>query len=188
VVELRRCSVLEGIESLAGSSDLRVQVAAGTGLCVGDPVVCLFAMLGAGSASGAQGGTDRPFKCTGTGTFVFDVTAGTVTANTILRCTHLGLTTSVTVGPFDPTGAPTSYSAPLRAANGDMLYQTVTTTADNLTPTGFTYTNAVTIDGGTGRFADASGTASSTGTAVVASPSNPLVYNQTVTTVGTISY
>jgi hypothetical protein len=150
-------------------------------------VVCLITVLGAGAASAARGGTDRPFKCTGTGTFVFDPVAGTVTADTVLRCTHLGLTTSESVGPFDPTGAPTVYSAPLLAANGDVLYQTVTTTADNISPTGFTYINAVTIDGGTGRFADASGTASSTGTAV-ASPTNPLLYFTSVTTVGTISY
>lgn len=149
-------------------------------------VVCLITMLGAGAASAAKGGTDRPFKCKGTGTFVFNPTTGTVSFSNVQTCTHLGRSTSEGSGPFDPT-APVSYSFPTVAANGDLLNQTILTTPSNITGTSFTLTNDTTFDGGTGRFVDASGSAIGTVTAVV-SPSNPLVYNTTFTVVGTISY
>jgi hypothetical protein len=54
-------------------------------------------------------------------------------------------------------------------------------------PTEFRLVNGTTFDGGTGRFADASGTATGYVTAV-ADPANPLVYSTTFTAAGTISY
>ena len=148
-------------------------------------VACVFTLFGVGSAQAAESGTARPFRCDGTGTFVFDPGAGTVSFSNVQVCTHLGLSTSQGSGSFSSSGG--SFSFPWVAANGDVLKSTVVSTVSELTQTSFTLTNAITFNGGTGRFQEASGSVMSVDHATI-SPDNPLVYTNTFTAEGTISY
>jgi hypothetical protein len=148
-------------------------------------VVCLLIGLVAGAASAGPGGADRPYKSRGTGTIVIDPVAGTVTFTNVQNSTHLGRNTSEGTGLFNPSGG--TYVVNQVAANGDVLYVTIQSTATIISPTEFRLVNQTTFNGGTGRFADASGTAVGYVTAV-ADPANPLVYYSTFTVEGTISY
>ena len=103
----------------------------------------------------------RPWEgsCKGTGIirsdgFTLDI-AGTC------HLSHLGLTTSVGV---EILGATLSAVHTFTAANGDLLYTTTTGYA-TLKPdfSGVNFFNTETITGGTGRFANASGTATRNG-------------------------
>jgi hypothetical protein len=118
-------------------------------------LVLALATLGPASALANAGGTDRPVKGAGSGTISLDQ-AGAFTGEAKGVSGHLG---NYTVH-LEGTGAPTpeanffgSGTATAVAANGDEFTGTVT-----VTTTGPTTTVVVKVTGGTGRFADASGT------------------------------
>ena len=124
-------------------------------------LVLAFAILSPASSSAKAGGTDRPMKGTGSGTISLNPVTGAFTGDVSGVSSELG---KVTVQ-LDGAGAFTadgtfagSGTVMIVAANGDELTGTMTLTETAL-PTGDTTTTVlVTITGGTGRFADASGT------------------------------
>jgi hypothetical protein len=106
----------------------------------------------------------RPWEgsCEGIGAFrpnsaILDITG-------ICRLSHLGLTTHVGV---EIVGAVLNATHTFTAANGDLLFTTTTGTAV-LKPdfSGVIFSNIETVTGGTGRFANASGTATRIGSTV----------------------
>jgi hypothetical protein len=106
----------------------------------------------------------RPWEgsCEGTGAFrpnsaILDITG-------VCRLSHLGLTTHVGV---EIVGAVLNATHTFTAANGDLLFTTTTGTAV-LKPdfSGVIFSNIETVTGGTGRFANASGTATRIGSTV----------------------
>ena len=124
-------------------------------------LVLAVAALSSATALGAAKGTDRPLRSTSMGTVVVDLATGAGIAETSGRLSHLGrITTTVDVTSFTLTGPDTfSFTGASTdvAANGDKLFTTGSATG-TLTPTGTETTTVFTITGGTGRFADASGT------------------------------
>jgi hypothetical protein len=105
----------------------------------------------------------RPWEgnCTGTGIirsdgFTLDITA-------TCHLSHLGLTTTVEVETISATFGLSAVHT-FTAANGDVLYTTTVGQA-TLKPdfSGVTFSNIETVTGGTGRFANASGTATRNG-------------------------
>ncbi len=120
-----------------------------------------FAVLSPAAALANAGGTDRPIKGSGTGTITLNPVTGAFTGVVPGVSSHLGNVTvqiegtgaRLSDGSFAGSGTTT-----IVAANGDELTGTMTLTQTVL-PTGRTTTTvAVTITGGTGQFADASGT------------------------------
>ena len=115
-------------------------------------LVLAVAALSPAAASGAANGTDRPLSGTVTATTHDNLSTGMDTADGAFLFTHLGkgtfheYTTSST-----QTGNTFTYTATETyvAANGDKMFTTVVTTGG---------AGVDTITGGTGRFADASGT------------------------------
>ena len=124
-------------------------------------LVLVLAVLSPASALANAGGTDRPIKGAGTGTISLDPATGAFTGVVPGVGSHLGDITvhieGVGARAADGTFAG-SGTATLVAANGDQVTGTITLTQTAL-PDGHTTTTVVlTITGGTGRFADASGT------------------------------
>jgi hypothetical protein len=121
------------------------------------------ALISPAAALGAARGTNRPLtgRSAGTTTLI----NGALTARFVGRLSHLGAFTGTADLVFTPFGLPPLFpytvtgTETLVAANGDTLFGTVDGTGLNntadLTAQG---TNVVTITGGTGRFADATGT------------------------------
>jgi hypothetical protein len=103
----------------------------------------------------------RPWegRCEGTGVFRSDFVTLDITGTCHLS--HLGLTTIVGV---ETVGAVLNAVHTFTAANGDLLYTTTTGYAV-LKPdfTGVNFFNTETVTGGTGRFANASGSATRNG-------------------------
>jgi hypothetical protein len=93
-----------------------------------------------------------------------------------------------------PTTITVSGTGTLVAANGDQVFVTLTGTATPPSPIPFVgelvdFTFVSTITGGTGRFSDASGTVTSTGSQEVVSVVGPTVGSRETTTHrGRISY
>lgn len=148
-------------------------------------IVLAVSVLGTGEAFGAAKGTDRPSKGSGSGSGTATVVGGEIrfTIGGTLRLSHLGKSTFHVDGVCTNADCSTSnFTNTVVAANGDTLISSGTTTAP-----AFDFTNQDTITGGTGRFAGASGTSTSTGT-IVPDPSNPLAFTITFTSRGTISY
>ena len=119
-------------------------------------LVVALATLSPASALASAGATDRPMKGTGSGTLSLNPETGAFTGDAAGVSSHLG---SYTVR-LEGTGTPTpegdfagSGTATVAAADGEQLTGTFT-----LSATGHTTTVVVEITGGTGRFADASGT------------------------------
>jgi hypothetical protein len=142
------------------------------------------------AAIGAARGVNRPLTGTLTTITTVNLITGAGTQVSSGHFSHLGKVTGsadfqfALVGPngFGFTGTGTTV-----AANGDKLFTTVSATGTLGPPISSTSTN--TITGGTGRFADASGTYS--GTAVSTSVSiigSTETVTSTVTSKGTISY
>lgn len=157
------------------------------------------------SASAAQGGTDRPFTMTATGvhTVEFVIPAGRCAGTPIFQtfvettgfATHLGL--------LSLTGNHCTYLTPsgltyadgwmeIESANGDVLYSRYEPAA--IQPPAppepwitITRTNQ-TFNGGTGRFADATGGMDCEITLVFAYPNDPFRADLSATCTGTISY
>jgi hypothetical protein len=124
-------------------------------------LVLAFAMLSAASASAKPGGTDRPITGKGTGTISVDPGTGAFTGDVPGNSSHLGEVDVLIAGVGTRTADGTfagSGTATIVAANGDELTGTITVTQEALPGGRFITTVEVTITGGTGRFADASGT------------------------------
>jgi hypothetical protein len=138
-------------------------------------ILALFAMAAtftAGPAFGAAKGTDRPQRGTSTSTTTVDVSTGTGAVAGSGQLSHLGrfdFTNDITS--FTLTGPDTftlTLTAVIVAANGDEIHTTAVGTG-TLTATGSEGTLVSTAVGGTGRFADASGTTTTRITSVVVS-------------------
>jgi hypothetical protein len=131
-------------------------------------LVLAIAALAPASALAKKGGTDRPVKGKVSGGAVF-CPSGEAVANHSGVATHFGKLTFHAEGSFTPTG-PISFfgegTASLVAANGDELTMTWTDEAvikfdESGEGIGHIGMIVLTITGGTGRFADASGTINS---------------------------
>jgi len=122
-------------------------------------IVGLLTILGAFPAAFATHST--PFNGMGSGTFT-DTSPTTVLITGTGHYDHLGLTTlrfpSTITGPATCGGFTATEQDTYTAANGDSVFQTVhDTICPTTTPNAFTLTGSFTVTGGTGRFADASG-------------------------------
>ena len=124
-------------------------------------LVLALAVLSPASALAEAGGTDRPIKGAGMGTITVHPATGAFTGVVPGVSSHLG---NVTVH-IEGVGAPVadgtfagSGTATIVAADGDEVTGTITVTQTALHDGRTTTTVVVTITGGTGRFADASGT------------------------------
>ena len=142
------------------------------------------------AAMGAAKGTDRPLKGTTTSTATVSLITGVGTIVSSGHLSHLGAVTGSSdqqfalVGPngFSFTGTGTTV-----AANGDELFTTVSGMGTLGPPVQSTGVN--TITGGTGRFADASGTYTTTNVSTSVSIVGSIeTVTSTVTIKGTISY
>ena len=122
-------------------------------------LVLAVAALSPAAALGAAKGTDRPLSGTVTASTIDNFSTGTSTADGTFLFTHLGKGTfheDTTAGTTTGNTFTFTGTATYVAANGDQLFATITATGT------FTGSNVVTkvstITGGTGRFANASGT------------------------------
>jgi hypothetical protein len=154
-------------------------------------VVALFA-LSPTAALGKAKGTDRPVRGTSTSTTTLDTATGTGTVAGSGHLSHLGRSTFTNdITSFTSTGPDTfsfTLTAIIVAANGDKVFTTATG-AGTSTATGSESTLVSTITGGTGRFADASGTITSKISSVnVSLVGSILTSTATETHKGRISY
>ena len=153
-------------------------------------LVLALAALVPASAAAKAGGTDRPVSGKSTSTTTVDVAAGTGVSDGSGQISHLGaFTFHNDFTSFTLTGPDTfsfTLTASIVAANGDVIFTTATGTG-TLTATGSEATLVSTITGGTGRFADASGTITSSISSVNV-PGMPGTSNDTETHTGQISY
>jgi hypothetical protein len=154
-------------------------------------LVLAVAALSPAAALGAAKGTDRPLSGTSTSTSTVDIVTGTGTVDGSGQISHLGRFTfhndftSVTI-----TGPDTfsfTLTAIIVAANGDKVFTTATGTA-TFTSTTAEATLVSTITGGTGRFADASGTLTTRISSVLSVVGTTLTTRDTETHKGQISY
>ena len=123
------------------------------------PLALVLAAVGVLTPAAPARAAERPHVSRGTAAFVNAsdfVGAGTAT--------HLGLYDETGSAQFSPTADPTVFQVDAQAiytaANGDRLYATFAGHLDGLTGR---LTATVTYVGGTGRFTDASGTATLSG-------------------------
>ncbi len=150
-------------------------------------LVLVVAALSPATSLGAANGTDRPISGTSTSTTILNTATGTGTSEGIGQLSHLGaFTFHNDFTSFTVTG-PNTFSYTLTttwvAANGDEFFSSGTATG-TLT-NGIESTLVSTITGGTGRFADASGTIISSVISVNVSPG---VLHDTEIHQGQISY
>jgi hydroxyethylthiazole kinase-like sugar kinase family protein len=142
-------------------------------------------------AVAAAHGEERPLTGTATGTSTLNFVTGTSTADITGHLSHLGaangqetLTVTLTSATtFTYTGTRT-----LVAANGDKVFSTVTGSG-TFSPSNAQSTDTGTITGGTGRFAEATGTYTGSVSFVTVS-ANPTSETSrfTATLTGQISY
>ena len=123
------------------------------------PFALVLAAIGVLALSAPAQAEERPYVSRGTAQFV--------NANDFVgagRATHLGRYDEVGSAQFSPTADPTVFEIDAwsiyTAANGDQLYAVFSGHLNGLTGT---ITATVTYVGGTGRFTDASGTATLSG-------------------------
>jgi hypothetical protein len=127
------------------------------------------------AALAAAKGTDRPLTgaSTGSASVVIEATGSiTGTASYTGNLSHLGTVTGSDVATFSFTGPATfryTGTDTVVAANGDELFSTVSGSGAFTSPTTSESTQVNTITGGTGRFADASGTFTVTISSVIVS-------------------
>jgi hypothetical protein len=150
------------------------------------------AALTPAAALGKAKGTDRPVSGTSSSTTTINLATGTGSVAGSGHLSHYGkfsFTNDITS--FELTGPDTfsfTLTAVLVAANGDEVYTTAAGTG-TLTATGSEATLVSTITGGTGRFADASGTTTSKITSVtVSTVGTTITTHDTETHTGRISY
>jgi hypothetical protein len=164
----------------------------GRGLLVLMSLLVALAVIAPVPATAKRGGTDRPLQGSGSATALVDVATGVSSNQGTARLSHLGKTTFSLDFLVTLIGPPTNLiegTGTFVAANGDALFVSFTGTSE-LSPSGASdETLAFTITGGTGRFADASGTFT------VRNHSEPvsiagtlLTLQQTFTLEGRISY
>ena len=152
-------------------------------------LVLAVAALSPAAALGAANGTDRPVRGTSSSTTTVDFVAGTGPTVGGGQLSHLGrFTFTNDITSFTLTG-PDTFSCALTgnivAANGDRIFTTGTATG-TVTATGSESTLVSTITGGTGRFADASGTFTSS--IISVNSSTPGTSNDTEAHTGQIRY
>ena len=114
------------------------------------------------SALAKAGGTDRPLMGSSSGTSCTNVVTGDFTNDSTGIVTHVGEFTSHAEGSGAFTGPNTyegSGTVTLVAANGDQVYADITITSTDASNPVHTDLLVFTFTGGTGRFADGSGTA-----------------------------
>jgi hypothetical protein len=150
-----------GVDQEEGASMLLRRLIALAGLAL----FATIAISPAGALAAAKG-TDRPLKGTTTGS----LTVSSFTGN----FSHLGATAGGDVATITLT-SPTTFTYTgtdtLVAANGDEVFSTFTGSGAFTSATTIESTQVNTITGGTGRFADASGTFTVTISSVVVSSS-----------------
>ena len=125
-----------------------------------------------GSRAGGGKGTDRPLKGSSTGSLTVSLATGAATSSFTGNISHLGAITGGDIATLTATGPATfTYAGTdiLEAANGDELFSTFTGSGVFTSATTIQSTQANTITGGTGRFADASGTFTITISSVIVS-------------------
>jgi hypothetical protein len=145
-------------------------------------LVLAVAVLFPTAAQGAAKGTDRPLRGTETATAQVNVCLATATVDGTFKYAHLGNGTFHAVTTV--TGGNISGTNTYVAANGDEIFTTIVGTGG-----GTEVTIVDTIIGGTGRFADASGTFTATGPVVnVFTPPCTLTGTGTNSVTGQISY
>jgi hypothetical protein len=127
-------------------------------------LVLAVAALSPAAALGAAKGTDRPVSGKSTSTTTIDTATGTGTVAGSGQLSHIGrFTFTNDITSLTITGPDTfsfTLTAIVVAANGDEVFTTATGTG-TFSATGSESTLVSTITGGTGRFADASGTLTS---------------------------
>ena len=164
-------------------------------------IVLSSLVLGAAMPAAAvagTGGTDRPIEGSGSATSTFDFGRFPIPATDVgtAHFSHLGKSTYIshyTVTFSSATAFTVAGTATTVAANGDMLFTALTGTGTlgGVFGVGQTTETALvsTITGGTGRFADASGTMTGPASSVVQSIAGTIgTSSQTFTAKGTISY
>jgi hypothetical protein len=160
-------------------------------LLVLSSLVLGVAALSPAATLGAANGTDRPLRGAVSATTTVNVATGAVTENASGELSHLGAVTIHVDGRSSRTGNSIAGSgtSTLTAANGDQLFATFTSTGTFTSRTTIELTFVVTIIGGTGRFADASGMFTISASSVVVSIVGPNVTTQDSGTFeGQISY
>ncbi len=141
-------------------------------------VVGMTVTLSTGVAFGAANGTNRPFNSRGSSVVtVTGLTTATVDSTFVSTLIGRGTSHEDLV-----RTSPTTYSdtSTVVAANGDEIFGSGT----------FDTTSSIqstTFSGGTGRFADANGTVTTTATPLVPTD-NPAVFTSTYTSTGMLSY
>jgi hypothetical protein len=154
-------------------------------------LVLAVAAISPAAALGAAKGTDRPVKGTSTSTTTVDLATGTGSVVGSGQLSHLGqFTFTNDITSLTITGDTFSFTltAIIVAANGDEIFTTATG-AGTLTATGSESTLVSTTTGGTGRFADASGTLTTRISSVTVSVvGSILTQTDTETHKGRISY
>jgi hypothetical protein len=123
--------------------------------------VLALAVFNTGSALAKAGGADRPVKGTASGTLRLNPVTGAATGDITGVTSHLGKTAVHFEGTLTPTAEAGTFAGPatvtIVAANGDRLTGVAAVTS-RATSTGRITTVVLEIAGGTGRFANASGT------------------------------
>jgi hypothetical protein len=151
-----------------------------------------LAALSPAAALGKAHGTDRPSKGTSTSATTVDLATGTGISDGSGHLTHLGRFTfhndftgfTVTGNTFNWT-----QTATIVAANGDEIFTTAVGTGTLLPNNTSEATLVSTITGGTGRFADASGTlTTSISSVTVSAVGTTITSHDTETHTGRISY
>ena len=139
----------------------------------------LFVAMSGSAALAAANGTDRPLKASGSATGIITVdTVVTFTIDGTSTSTQLGRTTIHIDGVCnDPNCFTSTYTYTAVAANGDTLTASGANDGTN---------DVASFTGGTGRFAGASGTITTT-TNFIFDPSG-LGFHLTFAQTGTISY
>lgn len=155
-----------------------------------------LAVVAPGAAVGKAGGTDRPVKGSFSQTTIGDLATGTAISEGTGILSHLGKSTLTNIGSFTLTGSTVTVTgtSTTTAANGDQLFATYTGTAQVSSPipvVGETneFTFVFTVTRGTGRFSDASGTATvDLQQEIVSFVGTTIVSHDTGTLGGAISY
>lgn len=131
-----------------------------------------FAAISPAAALAAAKGTDHPLRGTSTGTLTASLVTGAATSSFTGHVCPLGAITGADVVTFTVTG-PTTFTYAgtdtLVAANGNEVFSTLTGSGTFTSSTTTQSTQVNTITGGTGRYADASGTFTETISSVVVS-------------------
>jgi hypothetical protein len=152
-----------------------------------------LAIVATSSAAAAGNPGGRPVQGTRTTTTTLDPNTGAATSTSVGDLAHVGAFTGLANEQFSvptPQGTFTfTGTATLVAANGDELFASFAGSGAATSATTRTSSNTYTILGGTGRFADASGTLTETiNSTVVSATSTSVTTDDTASISGTISY